>query len=230
MWKKKIMIAFYILILAVTVSFAWMDVQDNSGHSIDLLYGYGSGNKLSVASTSIEMMVEVEMATDEWKYLGSSEDKNQSGALMSMPANKVIPGAGIPFRIKFKNSSDEPISIRLLLGGTCHKDLIQYPNGTERVAVSFISHGTGSFTKYNQIIPTPPRSTIKLKNDCIVSKNDETGIYTFSVVLYESIQIPPTTGDEYVEIMCTVYFDTETMTNECAGKTFIISSFGATQK
>lgn len=230
MWKKKLMLAAYILILAVTVSFSWMNVKDNRGDSIDLIYGYDSGNKLSIASKSIEMMVDVEMQNNEWKYLGSSEDKDQSGNLMSVPANRVIPGAGILFKIRFKNKSDAPVSIRLMLNGMCHENLVQYPGGQERAAVSFISYGTGSFTKYSGVVPAPERSTVELRNSCIVSENEDTGIDAYSIVLYDSVQIPPTKGDDCVEIMCTVYFDTERMTNECAGKTFIISSFGATQK
>lgn len=229
MWKKRIVLAVYILLLAVSVSFAWMTVQDNTGDHMELEYGGDSGNTLSVASKDVEMMVWAEMEPDEWKYLGSSED-DQSGTLMTIPANRMIPGANIPFKIQFKNSSDKPVAVRIILNGACHKDLVQKSDGNDRLAVLFVAYGTGSFTKYSEIVPAPARSSVELRKNCIVAENKETGINSYTVELYDSIQIPPTAEGEFVEVMCTVNFDMLAMTNECAGKTFTISSFGATQK
>lgn len=230
MWKKRIIFAVYILMLAATVSFAWMTVQDNVGDTMDLLYGGDSGNKLSVASKDVEMMVWAETKPNEWQYLGSSADKDQDGNLMSISSDRIIPGSNIPFKIQFKNTSDKPVAIRVILNGSCHKDIVQKSDNNDRLAVLFVAYGTGSFTKYSGIVPQPARSSVELRKSCIVSENTETGINSYSIELYESIQIPPTAEGEFVEVMCTVNFDMFAMTNECAGKTFIISSFGATQK
>lgn len=229
MRKKKIILAVYILLLVVTVSFAWMSVIDNTGDYMELEYGGDSGNTLSVASKDVEMMVWAEMEPDEWKYLGSSED-DQKGTLMTIPGNRVIPGSNIPFKIQFTNSSDKPVAVRIILNGSCHKDLVQQADGNDRLAVLFVAYGTGSFTKYSEVVPAPARSSVELRDNCMVAKNTETGINSYTIELYDSIQIPPTAQGEFVEVMCTVNFDMLTMTNECAGKTFTISSFGATQK
>ena len=225
MWKKKAMLAVYIIMLCVTVSFAWiLNVQNNMGQYLELKYGEEAAHKLSIASKDIEMMAYIQKDGD-WIYLGSSKDQNQSGKLIQISPEDVIPNSSVPFRIRFKNTSGNTLKVKLTLSGVvCDKSLV----ADEIVYVGAL--GSDEYSRYTDTAITPPNVYLALNAANFISEDIDGNTSTYDLVVYEAIDIPATPDGEYVELDCYFYFDAERMTNVCQNKVFFVSSFQAVQQ
>lgn len=223
MRKKKILLAAYVLLLCITVSFAWiLNPEKNVSDSFFIQYGSDSGNRLVVAPRDVEMTVYAQQE-ERWQKVGSSSDKEESQERFRVDSQSVIPNSSVPFRIRIKNQSNSVIRIRVeLVGIVCDQILV----ADEIIYASAL----GSMEYSNYSVMTPENVYLSLNNDGVLVETDEENhTATYNLVLYEEIEVP-ITGDDYVELDCYFYFDKDRMTNVCQNKTLYVSSFRATQQ
>ena len=225
MTKRIIRLWFYILVLAVTLTSAWiLTPTKNIGYYAILDYtGVGDGGKLTVSGTDVEMQVDIQI-NNKWRYLGSSKDKT-FGARPKMTS--IVPNSIVPFRIRFYNTSEHVATMRVTVSDVrCEKTLID----KQVVYVSTI--GGTEYGQYTGMV-TPPEFTYQLlntgKHNNTTQNSNQEQIESYDLVLYENLQIPPTGDKGYVVIEGYFYFDAEAMDNSCAGKTFEIGGFQAVQ-
>lgn len=224
MRKKKILIAAYSVLLCVTISFAWiLNPERNVSDSFFIEYGGDSENSLVISPKDIEMLVYAQRS-EQWRLVGSSADKNEGENLFRVESQKVIPNSSVPFRIRLKNKSEKTVKLRITLTGiVCDKTLLE----GDIIYASAI--GSMEYSKYN--VNTPASVYLCLNKDGeIVSTDDEKNTVMYNLVLYETVEIPVTENNDYVELDCYFYFDKDRMTNVCQNKTFYVSSFRAEQQ
>lgn len=224
MAAKRILLGMWIiLLLAVTVSSAWiLTIKDNRGSYLELEYSSESGNKLTVSSKNVEMIIYV--GQDD-RYWASSNDKKPPEARFIVDQNSVVPDASIPFRIRFRNTSGQSVSVRVILSNVvCDKNLVA------KDCIYVASMGSMEYSKYLGV-KKPADQYVLLQNRAeVVSEDEELNLITYDFTLYDSIEIPPMKEGDYVELECYFYFDKEEMDNECSGKHFEVSSFRAIQQ
>lgn len=226
MWKKALALFLYVVMLVVTISSAWiLHPNYNKGPFAELVYsGQDGGGRLSVASQAVEMQVDFEM-NGKMKYLGSSKDKI-SAARPKLPA--IIPNMVIPFRIRFYNTSDQTVSMSLMISGiTCHKEIAD----SQSVYVAAV--GGAEYSKYAETVNVPGYIYVPMTSGTLVSVDEENAsgtMVTYDLLLYDDLQIPPTPNRTYVVVEGYFFFDPDHMENDCEGKTFNIQSFRAVQK
>lgn len=217
MYKRIVALCLYILVLTVTISSAWILNEATQASFVELDYsgsGKDSGN-LSIATKDIEMQVALEL-NGIWTNYWSSNDKGGSRPVI----DEIIPNKIVPFRIKFFNNSSNNVNLKVVISGIkCDQSF------TKDDIVYIAAVGGSEFTKYTGVVDTPEYIYKALNTE---QPTQQAGsIYTYDFVLYEALEIPPTTEKGYVMIEGYIYFDKDRMGNECAGKTFDITTFRA---
>lgn len=212
MLKKGLMLSIYILLLLVTVSFAWiLDLYVPTGNWIELDYQNTEDDQdsgvLTIASKDVEMVVDVRSKNGQWKELGRSSDPYVEHLVLT----DIVPSTSQDFRITFYNKSDKPVSMRVSLSGIqCDRAFLD----CEAISIG-VSDGTS-----NSFMP--------LSSGTLLTDDGATVIYDF--VLFEDLTIPPVTYGGSITVNGYIYFDQENMDNTCTGKQFHISSFSASQQ
>lgn len=226
MTKHILRLWFYILVLAVTLTSAWiLNPTKNIGPTADLNYTgpQNGGGTLTVSGTDVEMQVDIQI-NNKWRYLGSSKDKTFSNR---PKLTSVVPNTVVPFRIRFYNTSEHVATVRVTVSGVQCDQIL---TNKEVVFVSTI--GGTEYSQYAGSVTAPSYTYQSLTSGKLVSVSEnENGeqMVTYDLVLYEDLQIPPTGDRGYVVIEGYFYFDAVAMTNQCAGKTFEIGGFQAVQ-
>ena len=222
MTKRKWLLAFYALILCVSISFAWiLDPNKNASDSFFLQYGDGANQSLVVSPKDLEMIIYTQK-DGQWKTVGSSKDVDINANRFTVDPKSVIPHAAIPFRIRLKNKSDSTIRLRLMMTGiVCDSTLV----ADDLVYVSAM--GGANYAKYD--VTSPTSVYFPINDGEVVEVNENKNLTTYDIVLYDEIEVPATSGNNYVELDGYFYFD-KRMTVVCQNKTFYVSSFRAVQK
>ena len=106
--KKRILIIMYVLLLCVTVSFAWLsNVQENINNSVDVDFGVKNPlNNATIVDTSFLAHLESKDANGEYKKVEGP---------YSFDSKAMVPGARIPFKLKIKNMGDAEKKVTLSL-------------------------------------------------------------------------------------------------------------------
>ena len=207
--KKYLLIFVYILLLGITVSFAWMLSNEiNIVESVNIDYNK-EGNNLVVAPKNLEVKIYMadengvdQLVTDRIKFKG------------------IAPHSVVPFKIRFKNNTSKPVKVDVALSGitSTRSDLLDV------VFVSAVaSTGWGDYSYTER--PAPIYE--KLSVSSATQEEDET-IYSFKFL--QNFSVPPTIGDNYLEMSCYFYFDGETMMNYHQDTILSIGQFRITQK
>jgi hypothetical protein len=218
--KKKIlsvmMLAFYTVAFAVTLSFGWM-IQDtiDTVNYINADYSQNSENKLTISPTDID--IEVWGVSENGEYV--KIENNQS-----LIINNVVPGEARTFRLRFRNRTQSLIRINLMLdnvGVTPNiSDISENtPTGTllDVLAIS-VRGGEGYINK-------PVSFPSVYKYLCIDSVYF-TGTGKYIIPLFDALEIPPTGESDYVELNCYLMLDSE-VGNEYQNKNIVIGTFRA---
>ena len=223
MMKKKIisivMLAFYTIAFAVTISFGWM-IQEtiDTVNYIDIDYSQPGKNKLTVSPTDVE--IEVWGINDAGEYVQIAN--NQALAL-----NNVVPGEARTFRIRLKNKGQSLTRINLVLDNVSTTPSItpittNTPTGTLLDVVAISARGGEGYINKPVAFPSV------YKYLCVDSVYfTSSGKYT--IPLFDTIEVPPTGEDEYVELNCYVMLDSE-VGNEYQNKNIVIGTFRAEKK
>ena len=228
MWKRIILLLLYIMILVVTVSSAWiLNPKRNVGPFVILDYedsGKEESGKLTVSSKEVEMQIDFQI-NGKWVYFGSSNDSSFD---TRPDLSNILPNTVVPFRIRFYNSSQYPVTMSLIISGIeCHSVLV------EKKVVYVAAVGSSEYNQYADVVSVPNYIYKSLSTATLISsKTDGKGeqVSTYDLTLYDSLQIPPTEDGKYVMLEGYFYFDAEAMDNQCASKWFNITSFRAVQK
>ena len=213
MLKKGLMLSIYILLLLVTVSFAWiLDLYVPTGNWIELDYQNTENDSdsgvLTIASQDVEMIVDVRLKNGQWKELGRSSDPHVDPLILT----DIVPSTTQDFRITFYNKSDKPVSMRVSLSGIeCDRAFLD----CEAISIG-VSDGTS-----NSFMP--------LSSGTLLTESDS-GLLTYDFVLFEDLTIPAVTYGGSITVNGYIYFDQENMDNTCTDKRFHISSFSASQQ
>lgn len=229
MRKKWILLGIYSILLCMVVSFAWIFDQ-NKYPAKYVFFGYGdtkedTNGKLVIAPTDVEMTLYV-LKDGIWRTAASSTDKKAQSKLFVVEPQKVIPDANIPFRIRFKNKTDEKVTVKLTMSGVvCDKALT--PSDKDILFVGAL--GSMEYSKYPDV-KQPESIYLPITDGSLVATNEQKNTNTYEFVLYDDIEVPVMADGEYVEIDCYFYFDSEAMTNSCQNKTFYVTSFRAVQE
>lgn len=102
--KKRILIIVYVLLLCVTVSFAWLsNVQENIIKTVDVNFENG---KAMITDFSFDAYLE--KRNDDGTYSKVGED-------FEFDQRTMVPGVRVPFRIRIKNISDVEKKAKLVL-------------------------------------------------------------------------------------------------------------------
>lgn len=229
MWKRIVMLLMCIMILILTVSSAWiLNPEKNSGPFAILDYtddpNDPNSGRLTISSKEVEMRVDFEI-NGKWVSFGSSNDKS----FANRPSlTNIVPNTVLPFRIRFYNTSDHIVTMNLILSGIeCHQVLI------DKTALYVAAVGSSEYSRYLDIVNVPGYVYKPVTADHLISVKEDTNnqsVATYDFLLYDGLQIPPTTNGTYVMIEGYFYFDAECMDNACAGKTFNIHSIRAVQQ
>lgn len=218
--KKKILsvtlLIVYTVAMIVTISFAWM-IQDaiDTVHYVNVDYSQGSGNKLTVSPTEIDMEIWGVDKNGELVNL-----KNDQALIMK----DVVPNEAKMFRIRFRNRTQSVVRVNLIMDNVITTPNItditpETPTGTllDVVAVS-IRGGTGYINK-----PIAFPAVYKYLYDQSVYF---TGSGKYMIPLLEMLEIPPTGEDDYVELNCYIMLD-GSVGNEYENKSMVIGTFRA---
>ncbi len=223
MRKKLLPLLSYILLLCVTVSSAWI-LQSNQGQYLELDYNSSTGDRLVLSSDDLEMQVFVANDYGELKKWGTSAEKTTTP--FPIDPDRIIPGAELPFTLRFYNYSKETLTVSVSLSGlVCDSSFVNVTDGKEVVWVRAV--GSSEYTKYTGIVERPREINKPLSGAW--NGDAAEGNVVLDFVMYDEIQIPPTGEKDFVELECRIYFDSEHMTNVHQDKTFKITSFKATQ-
>jgi len=201
-----------ILLLVVSVSFAWMlQVDDSLLRYLLIDYTQQNGNSLVVASHDIEMSILKQI--DEDTFGETTED---------LVISEMIPGNAQTFRIRIKNHSQDTINLRLSIAnvsGDLVTERTDDKTGT-MLDVLFISMRGGIGYIGNNLVT--PSLYKRLNQDSTYNATSN----TYSVVLFSALEVPPTEGDGYVELNCYFYLDPE-VGLEYQSKSLVIGTFRA---
>ena len=208
-FKKYLLIFLYVLLLGVTVSFAWMLSNEiNIVESVDIDYNK-EGNNLVVAPKNLE--VEIYMVNELGEDVLVTDKLN---------FDSIAPHSVVPFKIRFRNHMNKPVIVDVALSGiTCSRESI-----LDVVFVSAVASTGWADYSYTER-PNPVYE--KLSVSSATQEEDET-IYSFKFL--QNFSVPPTIGDNYLEMSCYFYFDGETMMIYHQDTILSIGQFRITQK
>lgn len=198
-----------IILLTVSVSFAWMLQVDDSLVKY-LLFDYTSEN-LVVAPQDIEMSL---LMQDENGDLGETDD--------ALILTDLVPGNTVKFQIRFKNRSENTVKIMLSMSNVSGELITERTDKNTGILLDMLFLSMRGGTGYignNVVVPSLyKRLNIDHSYNWV---ND-----TYSVKLFNSLEIPPTQGDGYVELNCYFYLD-EDAGLEYQDKSLTIGTFRA---
>lgn len=207
--KKYLLIFVYILLLGITVSFAWMLSNEvNIVESVNIDYNK-EGNNLVVAPKNLEVEIymadengEDQLVTDRIKFKG------------------VAPHSLVPFKIRFQNHTSKPVKVDVALSGitSTRSDLLDV------VFVSAVgSTGWGDYSYTERPAPVYEKLSVST-----FIEEDSKKVYTFRFL--SNFSVPQTAEDNYLEMSCYFYFDGEMMKNYHQNSVLTIGQFRITQK
>ena len=201
-----------ILLLVVSVSFAWMlQVDDSLLRYLLLDYTQQNGNSLVVASHDVEMSILRQI--DEDTFNETQED---------MVISELIPGNAQTFRIRIKNHSQNTINLKLSMAnvsGDLITERTDDKTGTMLDALFISMRGGLGYIGNNLVVPSLYK---RLNQDSTYNSVSN----TYSVVLFSALEVPPTEGDGYVELNCYFYLDPDAGM-EYQSKNLVIGTFRA---
>lgn len=125
MYKKMSITSIILLLLCISVSFAWMmDVIGPSGNSIV----FNLNDQLYIASDELNIDISIEKENEFvplYSYVSGEESNNEL-----IVFDNTIPGDTFKFSVDIKNKSDMPVSISVLFSDiiSSHKDFLEYIN------------------------------------------------------------------------------------------------------
>lgn len=218
--KKKIvsavLLVFYTIAFGITLSFGWM-IQEtiDTVNFINVDYSKDSSNKLTISPTDVE--IEVWGVDENGDYLKIENDQ-------ALVINNVVPGEARTFRLRFRNKSQSMVRVNLVLDNVSTTPNItdigeNTPTGTLLDVVSISARGGEGYINKPVAFPSV------YKYLCVDSVYF-TGTGKYMIPLFETIEIPPTTESEYVEMNCYVMLDSEAG-NEYQNKNIVIGTFRA---
>ena len=214
--KKKIqtiaVLTLAILLLVISVSFAWMlQVDDSLIKNLLIDYTQQNGNSLVVASHDVEMSILRQVDDDTF---GETQE--------ALELSELIPGNAKSFRIRIKNHSQSTINLKLSIAnilGDLVTERTEDKTGT-MLDVLFISMRGGiGYIGNNLVVPSLYK---RLNQDSTYNSLSN----TYSVTLFSALEVPPTEGDGYVELNCYFYLDPDAGM-EYQSKSLVIGTFRA---
>lgn len=201
-----------ILLLVISVSFAWMlQVDDSLLRYLILDYTQQNGKSLVVASQDIEMTILRQVGEDNF---GETNEE--------LVISELIPGNAQTFRIRIKNHSQSTVNLRLSIAnvsGDLVTERTEENTGTMLDALFISMRGGIGYIGNNLVAPSLYK---RLNQDSTYNSVNN----TYSVLLFSALEVPPTEGDGYVELNCYFYLDPEAGL-EYQSKSLVIGTFRA---
>ena len=217
--SKHIWLVFWCLLLCVTISFAWIMFQPENlvNH---VVIDYDTGGELVVAPEKIVMTILMnDPTTGVMTPIGRSTDQYQDNMEL-FEVQDIVPNSIVPFKIRLQNTSNEIIRLKLSIDRLVCDEKLLSPVDSK---VYFSAVGASSYASYPEIAPENLYKSLSAAQP--LEDSDENAYY---LTIYETIYVPPTGQDSYVEIDCYFYF-TKDMDNTYQNLDFRVLSFRAVE-
>lgn len=202
--KKRILIIVYVLLLCVTVSFAWLsNVQENINKTVDVNFENG---KAMITDFSFDAYLEKRNTDGTYSKVEGAFEFDQ---------RTMVPGVRVPFRIRIKNISDVEKKAKLVLD--------MQIDGFDADGVNILD------VLYIDMVPGEGFEDDKTRNIFIKLSEAETvgdaSDGRFSLDLYgEGGELTIPASKNYVTLECSFYYD-QNATAEYQNKAISALSF-----
>jgi hypothetical protein len=211
---KRIFLLLYALLLLITASFAWI-INRDPFRARNVLVDFTESGKLTVSDKNIEMSIWIANEKGEYREISNSSWES-SDELFTV--ENIVPDHNVPFQIRLKNTSEDVLDINISVAKMICSDKLVGESGAD--AKVYFSTMPGRKYKTYTSIKLPEEQYFPLTRDRIIT----TGENQYSLAFYNSLQVPPTGVDDYVELDCRIYFDSS-MDNTYQNQEFRIVTF-----
>lgn len=196
MIKKRIYSIVLCIAVCITASYSWIMLKEKI--LVDsVVLDYDKNGTITISPENIIMELWLQHDGSDKMTLISSTDEDVVTDGISAIAN-VTPNRNISFVIRIQNISKDIIQMSLSIPElTCSEKLLPEKNGVIEMR---IYPGT-RYSNY-PAVKKPTEKYISLTKDCMTDLGDD----TYSLSLYDSIFVPPTGDNDYVDIRCSFYF------------------------
>ncbi len=209
MYKKLSIATILLIMMTLTVSFAWMmDVIGPSGDALVFLFDKENNTSIYVSPNNLEINISYEK-NGEYVDAYSSTKTDSENVLVSF--NNKAPGDVIKFRVKIKNLTDLDITTSVLFSDI---------NTNAPEFFDYIRIGIISYHGFTAISKLPP-----VEEFCLFDRLPEDYVYDYenpkstSVSFLKNLVIPP--NQQEVEINFYIKID-HLADNSLQNKTFTI--------
>ena len=214
--KKRIYSIILAILICITASYSWIMVKEKIPVE-SVILDYHDKGTITIAPENIIMELWLQNEGSEKMTLISTTEEDADTGNMAVIEN-VTPNKSISFVIRIQNISKDVIQMSLSIPEfSCSEMLVPESNGVIEMR---IYPGT-SYSNY-PAVNAPTEKYLSLTKSLI----NDLGNDTYSMFLYDSIFVPPTGEDDYVDVRCSFYFSTN-MGNDYQGLNFKIMSLRA---